>query len=80
MLGQLKSKLKASANFPSPPAIAQQIIALAWDPRTDIAQVATAIGRDPALAARLLRVAASILTGAIWPIRLCGPSQWTACR
>jgi len=61
MLGQLKSKLKASANFPSPPAIAQQIIALAWDPRTDIAQVATAIGRDPALAARLLRVANSVL-------------------
>ena len=61
MLGQLKSKLKASANFPSPPAIAQQIIALAWDPRTDIAQVAAAIGRDPALAARLLRVANSVL-------------------
>jgi diguanylate cyclase (GGDEF)-like protein len=61
MLGQLKSKLKASANFPSPPAIAQQIIALAWDPRTDISQVATAIGRDPALAARLLRVANSVL-------------------
>jgi diguanylate cyclase (GGDEF)-like protein len=61
MLGQLKSKLKASANFPSPPAIAQQIIALAWDPRTDISQVATAIGRDPALAARLLRVANSAL-------------------
>ncbi len=61
MLGQLKSKLKASANFPSPPAIAQQIIALAWDPRTDISQVARAIGRDPALAARLLRVANSVL-------------------
>ncbi len=61
MLGQLKSKLKASLNFPSPPAIAQQIIALARDPNTDISQVATAISRDPALAAKLLRVANSAL-------------------
>jgi diguanylate cyclase (GGDEF)-like protein len=61
MLGQLKSELKASLNFPSPPAIAQQIIALARDPSTDISQVAAAISRDPALAAKLLRVANSAL-------------------
>jgi diguanylate cyclase (GGDEF)-like protein len=61
MLGQLKSKLKASSNFPSPPAIAQQIIALARDPNTDISQVAAAISRDSALAAKLLRVANSAL-------------------
>lgn len=61
MLGQLKSKLKASVNFPSPPAIAQQIIALAGDPDVDISQVAAAISRDPGLAAKLLRVANSVL-------------------
>jgi diguanylate cyclase (GGDEF)-like protein len=61
MLGQLKSKLKASLNFPSPPAIAQQIITLARDPNTDISQVAAAISRDPALAAKLLRAANSAL-------------------
>ncbi|HTV95812.1 MAG TPA: GGDEF domain-containing protein [Steroidobacteraceae bacterium] len=61
MLGQLKSKLKASLNFPSPPAIAQQIIALARDPDTDISQIAATISRDPALAAKLLRVANSAL-------------------
>jgi diguanylate cyclase (GGDEF)-like protein len=61
MLGHLKSKLKASVNFPSPPAIAQQIIALAGDPQIDISQVAAAIGRDPSLAAKLLRVANSAL-------------------
>jgi diguanylate cyclase (GGDEF)-like protein len=61
MLDQLKSKLKASLNFPSPPAIAQQIIALARDPYTDISQVAAAISRDPALAAKLLRAANSAL-------------------
>ncbi len=61
MLGHLKSKLKASESFPSPPAVAQQIIALARDPHTDIAQIAAAISRDPALAAKLLRVANSAL-------------------
>jgi diguanylate cyclase (GGDEF)-like protein len=61
MLDDLKSKLKASVNFPSPPAIAQQIIALAGDPHIDISQVAAAIGRDPGLAAKLLRVANSVL-------------------
>ncbi len=61
MLERLKSKLKASVNFPSPPAIAQQIIALARDPQVDLAQVAAAISRDPALAAKVLRVANSVL-------------------
>src|ERR1700722_19569413 len=61
MLGQLTSKLKASVNFPSATALAQQIIALAGDPQIDISQVATAIGRDPSLAAKLLRVANSAL-------------------
>jgi diguanylate cyclase (GGDEF)-like protein len=61
MLDHLKSKLKASVNFPSPPAIAQQIIALAGDPHIDISQVAAAISRDPGIAAKLLRVANSAL-------------------
>lgn len=61
MLNQLKSKLKASVDFPSPPAIAQQIIALAGDPHIDISQVAAAISRDPGLAAKLLRAANSAL-------------------
>src|SRR5271170_5431405 len=61
MLDHLKSKLKASVNFPSPPAIAQQIIALAGDPDIDISQVAAAISRDPGIAAKLLRAANSAL-------------------
>jgi diguanylate cyclase (GGDEF)-like protein len=61
MLDRLKSKLKASVNFPSPPAIAQQIIALAGDPHIDISQVAAAISRDPGIAAKLLRAANSAL-------------------
>jgi HD-like signal output (HDOD) protein len=61
VLDLLKNKLKASANFPSPPAIAQQIIALAGDPEINISQVAAAISMDPSLAAKLLRVANSAL-------------------
>jgi len=61
MLDHLKSKLKASVNFPSPPAIAQQIIALARDSDVDISQVAAVISRDPGLAAKLSKAANSPL-------------------
>jgi diguanylate cyclase (GGDEF)-like protein len=61
MLEHLKSKLKASVNFPSPPAIAQQIIALAADPHADISQIVAAVSRDPGITAKLLRVANSAL-------------------
>jgi diguanylate cyclase (GGDEF)-like protein len=61
MLEQLKSKLKASVNFPSPPTIAQQIIALARDPQVDISQVAAVISLDAGLADKLLCAANSAL-------------------
>ena len=59
MLRQLQEKLKTAVNFPSPPAVAQQIIALAGDPDVDIVKLATAVGKDPGLAAKILRVANS---------------------
>jgi diguanylate cyclase (GGDEF)-like protein len=61
MLEQIKQKLKTAVNFPSPPAVAQQIIALAADPGVDVVRVAAAIGHDPGLAAKVLRVANSPL-------------------
>jgi diguanylate cyclase (GGDEF)-like protein len=61
MLDLIKNKLKAAVNFPSPPAVAQQILALASDPDVDVARVAAAIGHDPGLAAKVLRVANSPL-------------------
>ena len=61
MLEQLKQKLKTAVNFPSPPAVAQQIVALAADPQVDVARVAKAIGNDPGLTAKVLRVANSPL-------------------
>ncbi len=61
MLESLKNKLRLAANFPSPPAIALQIVALAGDPEIDTGKVAATIGKDPGLSAKVLRVANSPL-------------------
>jgi len=61
VLEALKSKLRLAANFPSPPAVALQIVALAEDPEIDVAKVAATISRDPGLTAKVLRVANSPL-------------------
>ena len=61
MLDKLRNKLKVAVNFPSPPAVAQQIIDLASDPDIDVVKVATAMSRDPGLTAKVLRIANSPL-------------------
>jgi diguanylate cyclase (GGDEF)-like protein len=61
LLELLKNKLRVAANFPSPPAIALQIVALAGDPEIDVTRVATTISKDPVLTAKVLRVANSPL-------------------
>ncbi|MGO8831010.1 MAG: HDOD domain-containing protein [Steroidobacteraceae bacterium] len=61
MLEPLKNKLQLSTNFPSPPAIALQIVALAGDPEIDVAKVASTISKDPGLTVKILRVANSPL-------------------
>lgn len=60
-LEPLKNKLSLAANFPSPPAIALQIVALASDPEIDVGKVASTISKDPGLSAKVLRVANSPL-------------------
>ena len=57
----LEASLVHCRNLPSPPAIALQIIELAQDPDADLATAARVIAMDPALSARLLRVANSPL-------------------
>jgi diguanylate cyclase (GGDEF)-like protein len=61
MLDPLKKKLALACNFPTPPAIALQIVALAGDPEIDVGKVAVTISKDPGLSAKLLRVANSPL-------------------
>ena len=57
----LQASLLHCRNLPSPPAIALQIIELAQDPDVDLGAAAAVIALDPALSARLLRVANSPL-------------------
>ena len=57
----LEAHLLHCRNLPSPPAVALRIIELAQDPGADLNATAQAIGVDPALTARMLRVANSPL-------------------
>ena len=59
MLEKLRNKMKLAVNFPSPPAVAQQIIELASDPEIDVVKVANAMSQDPSLTAKILRIANS---------------------
>jgi len=61
MQPDLEASLQHCRNLPSPPAIALRIIELAQDPEVDLAAAAAVIAMDPALSARLLRVANSPL-------------------
>lgn len=57
----LFDRLKSCRDLPTPPAVALRIIDLAQDPFADLARTADEIARDPALAARILRIANSPL-------------------
>jgi diguanylate cyclase (GGDEF)-like protein len=54
-----ETRLKAQVDFPSPSRVATEIIALARDPDIEMAKVAQAVGRDPAMTAKILRIANS---------------------
>src|SRR6188508_2993926 len=60
MLSQdFENRLKAQVDFPSPSRVATEIIALARDPDIEMSKVAQAISRDPAMTAKILRIANS---------------------
>lgn len=54
-----ETRLKAQIDFPSPSRVASEIIALARDPEIEMTKVAQAVGRDPAMTAKILRIANS---------------------
>jgi diguanylate cyclase (GGDEF)-like protein len=58
---ELEAHLLHCRNLPTPPAVALRIIELAQDPMADLNTTARVIGTDPALSARMLRVANSPL-------------------
>jgi diguanylate cyclase (GGDEF)-like protein len=61
MTPELDTHLRSLVNFPSPPGVATHIIQLAQDPNIEMGKVAKAIGMDPALATKVLRIANSPL-------------------
>ena len=56
---EFEIRLKAQVDFPSPSRVATEIIALARDPDIEMSKVAQAISRDPAMTAKILRIANS---------------------
>src|SRR5262245_12605436 len=54
-----ETRLRAQVDFPSPSRVASEIIELARDPDIEMAKVAQAVGRDPAMTAKILRIANS---------------------
>ncbi len=58
---KLLDRLKHCSNLPSPPGIAARIIELAETPTTDMSSVADVVSLDPALTAKILRMANSPL-------------------
>ena len=54
-----ETRLKAQVDFPSPSKVATEVIALARDPDIEMSKVVQAISRDPAMTAKILRIANS---------------------
>jgi diguanylate cyclase (GGDEF)-like protein len=63
MNDQLAAKIKAAPNLPSVPAIAFEVLDLAQKPEADIAEIARAISKDPALSGKILRTVNSSFYG-----------------
>jgi diguanylate cyclase (GGDEF)-like protein len=58
---KIVQRLKTCTTFPTPPAVAMQVIALAQDPEIDLARVADTVSADPAIAAKVMRIANSAM-------------------
>ncbi len=58
---QIAARLKTCTSFPSPPPVAMKVIELAQNPEIDLATVADTISGDPAIAAKVMRIANSAL-------------------
>jgi diguanylate cyclase (GGDEF)-like protein len=56
---QLLKRLEMCTTLPSPPAVAMRILELSRDPDVDIGKVANVVIMDPALTAKILRIANS---------------------
>jgi diguanylate cyclase (GGDEF)-like protein len=56
---ELRKKIEDCHSLPTPPGVATKIIELAHDPEADIARIADVLAHDPAITAKILRIANS---------------------
>ncbi|MEZ5565108.1 MAG: GGDEF domain-containing protein [Gammaproteobacteria bacterium] len=54
-------RLRTCTNFPTPPAVAMKVLQLAQDPEIELSAVAAAVSADPAIAAKVMRIANSAM-------------------
>ncbi len=54
-------RLRTCTNFPTPPPVAMRVLQLAQNPESDLAKVAEAVSADPAIAAKVMRIANSAM-------------------
>ncbi len=54
-------RLRTCTNFPTPPPVAMKVLELAQQPDIDLAKVAEAVSADPAIAAKVMRIANSAM-------------------
>ncbi|MBN8281357.1 MAG: GGDEF domain-containing protein [Gammaproteobacteria bacterium] len=54
-------RLRTCTNFPTPPPVAMQVLQLAQNPDIDLGKVADAVSADPAIAAKVMRIANSAM-------------------
>jgi diguanylate cyclase (GGDEF)-like protein len=54
-------RLRTCTNFPTPPPVAMQVLQLAQDPEIELGRVADAVSADPAIAAKVMRIANSAM-------------------
>src|SRR5262245_29319285 len=63
MVPALKERLERCASLPTLPALAMRVLSLCQDEDLNLPEIARAIGMDPALSAKILRIANSPLSG-----------------
>jgi diguanylate cyclase (GGDEF)-like protein len=58
---EIMRRLRTCTTFPTPPPVAMQVVQLAQDPDIDLARVADVVSLDPAIAAKVMRIANSAM-------------------
>ena len=69
MRADIKDRLERCRTLPTLPALALKVLELCQKEDLNLGEIATVLGNDPALAAKLLRMANSPVSGMRRPVR-----------